>query len=162
MDAEEGDVHAEVEDGLLAAGLLALDELLDDVLHERGRGVAVGVSRRHRHRQVAELERRDLVLEVDDEVVVELDEVIARLERGERHHLLELHRELMPQATLVQVAHRLVVGRHVGRGVRLRVEEGLDRGHRAVCERENAPWGARGRMLRKRGREPVSFGASRG
>ena len=128
VHAQQRDVHAQVQHGLLAPGLLVLDELLDDVAHERARGGAVGVPRGDRHRQVAELERRDLVLEVHDEVVVELHEPVAALEVGHRHDLLQLHRELVPELAVVQIAESVVLRRQGGRPRGLRREPGLHRG----------------------------------
>ena len=123
MDVEECDVHAEVEDGFLVAVLSLLRDLLHALLHERHRRRAIGVPGGHRHGEVPELEGRDPVLEIDEEVVVELDEEVPLLERGEGDGLLELHGELMPQLALVEALELGEEPGELGLLARLPVEE---------------------------------------
>mmetsp|Transcript_9792 Transcript_9792/g.38229 ORF Transcript_9792/g.38229 Transcript_9792/m.38229 type:complete len:306 (-) Transcript_9792:150-1067(-) len=126
VHVQQGDVHAEVEDRLLVAVLPLLRDLLHHLLHESDRRRAIGVPRRHRDREVPELDWGDPVLKVHQEVVVELDEEVALLERRQRDSLLELHRELMPQLALVEAPELGEELGELGLLARLPVEEGVN------------------------------------
>ena len=98
-----------------------LRDLLHHLLHESDRRRA-SVYLDDTATASAELEG-DPVLKVHQEVVVELDEEVALLERRQRDSLLELHRELMPQLALVEAPELGEELGELGLLARLPVEE---------------------------------------
>ena len=83
------------------------------------------------------------MLKVHQEVVVELDEEVALLERRQRDSLLELHRELMPQLALVEAPELGEDLGELGLLARLPVEEGVNlsgAAHRSRLEPARFPY----------------------
>ena len=82
------------------------------------------------------------MLKVHQEVVVELDEEVALLERRQRDSLLELHRELMPQLALVEAPELGEELGELGLLARLPVEERVNlsgAAHRSRLDRPGFP-----------------------